>query len=232
MALPFACPSPAPFDPFLTRTRGAEVARDPATIARALDLVRGREVVVATGDGVVTVARAVAPRGLLFDAGPPVAAGDVVAVTDQRGDEYLGFRAVVGAVTTTPEGPVAHVFEPQAVLFYPGRRQPRLEGALGADVVLETTEGLLAARATDVSCGGVGVVLATDAGLAVGVLLAVHFHFPEGAVELPARVRSLVVREADVRVGLQFVGWSDALAFRVRLALDGGGRRAFGEAFH
>jgi hypothetical protein len=210
-----------PFDPFLTHLRGAEVARDPSAIRRAMDAVRDREVVVATDRGAVLVAQIVQPFGLRFDRTAPVNPGERVAISDQRGLEYLGFRAIVGAVVETPDGPVARLFEPREVVLHPGRQQPRLAGALGADVVLETEEGLLAARAVDVSLGGLGVTIATDAGLALGRLLVAHLDFGDGTVSLPARVRSLVARDVDFRVGLQFVSWSDQLADRVQRALEG-----------
>ncbi len=210
------------FDPFLTQLRGAEIARDPKAIRRAIEAIREREVVVATDGGAVLVAEVVHPFGLRFTGRQsPVAAGERVAVSDQRGLEFFGFRAVVGAVVLTPDGVVARLFEPREVVMHPGRQQPRLAGALGADVTLETDEGLLAARAIDVSLGGLGVTVPSDAGLEIGGVLTAHLDFGDGKVRLPAQVRSVVARDAWFRVGLQFVSWSDELADRVQRALAG-----------
>jgi len=205
MSLPFALPEPDGFDPFLNDIPGAEVARDTASVHRALLLLHRQEVLVATADGELFTGRMEEPLALRFSGDFDLGRGDQVAISDQRGIELIGFRATVGAVLVDGGARLARLFVPQVAIFYPGRQHVRIEGDLGADVTLETENDLLNARGLDVSIGGIGVLVSAADGFLVGQTFLVHLTFDGTRVSLPARARSAEVVGDDVRLGLRFL---------------------------
>jgi hypothetical protein len=209
-----------PFDPFLKELVGTEIVGDLDGIRRAVASMVGREVMVAADAGELVVARCTGSLTFSVDA-PAVRfeVGDAVAVTDHRGVQFVGFRATVGAVVRNGDGLVVKLFVPREAVFYPGRRHVRLDGTLGADVVLEYDDQVTVARGVDVSMGGIGVRTDANDGFVIGQVFTVHLNFGDGTLSLPARVRTAVVLGEDVRLGLEFAARNEELERRVRSAL-------------
>lgn len=221
MSLAARAPSPLPFDPFLRELEGAERVADLDGIRRAVDSMLGREVMLATDDGEVVVGRCHEPLCVRVPGDVPVEIGQTVSVTDHRDVQYVAFRAVVGAIQQEAGVRILRLFVPREAFFYPGRRHVRIDGVLGADLILEFDDQLTVARGVDVSMGGIGVRVAASDGFVIGKIFTVHMHFSDGPVSLPARVRTAVVAGDDVRLGLEFAARSEALERRVRSALLG-----------
>ncbi len=212
--------STAPFDPFLQELSGTEVVGDLDGIRRAVASMVGREIMLAADAGDLVVARCTG--SLTFAVDEPVRAfevGDTIAVTDHRGVQFVGFRATVGAIVPSGDGVIVKVFVPREAVFYPGRRHVRLDGTLGADVVLEYEDQVTVARGVDVSMGGIGVRTDADDGFIIGQVFTVHLNFGDGTLSLPARVRTAVVLGEDVRLGLEFAARNEELERRIRSAL-------------
>ena len=209
-----------PFDPFLKELVGTEIVGDLDGIRRAVASMVGREVMVAADAGELVVARCTGALTFSVDA-PAVRfeVGDAVAVTDHRGVQFVGFRATVGAVVRDGDGLVVKLFVPREAVFYPGRRHVRLDGTLGADVVLEYDDQVTVARGVDVSMGGIGVRTDANDGFVIGQVFTVHLNFVDGTLSLPARVRTAVVLGEDVRLGLEFAARNEELERRIRSAL-------------
>jgi hypothetical protein len=209
-----------PFDPFLQELVGTEIVHDLDGIRRAVASMVGREVMIAADAGELTVARCTAALSFFVDA-PAVRfeVGDTVAITDHRGVQFVGFRATVGAVVRDGDGVVVKLFVPREAVFYPGRRHVRLDGTLGADVVLEYDDQVTVARGVDVSMGGIGVRTDANDGFVIGQVFTVHLNFGDGTLSLPARVRTAVVLGEDVRLGLEFAARNEELERRIRSAL-------------
>lgn len=213
-------PTPAGFDPFLRHTEGAEVATDDEGITRALAAVRGCEVVVAcdaagfVGTGVVADHLAIEIHGACR-----LRVGHEVAVSDHRGLRYVGYRAVVGAVYQSNGKDMIRLFTPRSAVFYPGRRHVRLDGALGAHILVEVDDALVPARGIDISMGGLGLVIPHEAGFVVGQSFLVHIRFADCTLTLPAQVRSASVNTRGVRLGVEFAGHNPELYDKIRSAL-------------
>ncbi|MCK6570848.1 PilZ domain-containing protein [Myxococcota bacterium] len=209
-----------PFDPFLQELVGTEIVHDLDGIRRAVASMVGREVMIAADAGELTVARCTGALSFFVDA-PAVRfeVGDTVAITDHRGVQFVGFRATVGAVVREGDGVVVKLFVPREAVFYPGRRHVRLDGTLGADVVLEYDDQVTVARGVDVSMGGIGVRTDANDGFVIGQVFTVHLNFGDGTLSLPARVRTAVVLGEDVRLGLEFAARNEELERRIRSAL-------------
>lgn len=213
-------PTPPGFDPFLRDTDGADVAEDEEGVMRALSAVRSKEVVVAcdaasfVGTGVVSDHLTVEVRGHC-----PVKVGQELAVSDHRGFRYVGYRAVVGAVCPEAGRTILRLFTPRTAVFYPGRRFVRLDGVLGAHITVEVDQELIEAEGVDISMGGVGLIIPSEAGFVVGEAFLVHMRFPDATLSLPAIVRSADVRARQLRLGVEFAGCDAHLQARIRTAL-------------
>ena len=208
-----------PFDPFLQDLGGVESVSDLDSIRRAVASMIGREVMLATHEGDLIVARGVEPLVFQVEGDTPLAVGQTVALTDHRGVQFVGFRATIGAIVQASEGRHVRLFVPREAIFYPGRRHVRIDGTLGADVVLEFDDQVTVARGVDVSMGGVGVRTAASDGFIIGQIFTVHLHFGDGSLSIPARVRTAMVLGEDVRLGLEFAARNDELERRLRAAL-------------
>ncbi len=213
-------PTPPGFDPFLRHTEGAEVADDEDGIARALAAVKGREVVIACDEASYVGTAMAADHLTLEVTGPcPLRVGHEIAVSDHRGLRWVGYRAVVGAVYRENGKQMLRLFTPLTAVFYPGRRHVRLDGALGAHIVIEVDDELVPARGADISMGGLGLVLPHDCGFVVGQSFTVHVRFADCTLTLPAQVRSASVSTTGVRLGVEFAGHHPELHEKIRRAL-------------
>ncbi len=213
-------PTPPGFDPFLRDRDGAELATDSAGISRGVDSMLGREVVVAVEEAEwAGTARMDAPLTLRFSGPCPVRTGQQIAVSDHRGLRYVGMRARVRALYREGRHVVARLEAPDGVLFYPGRGEVRLDGTLGASVVLEFDDELVPARGVDISASGVGLLIPALAGFVTGAGFTVHMRFADDCIELPAIVRSAHVVDDSIRLGVEFAGHHPLLESRVRQAL-------------
>lgn len=209
------------FDPFLRDLPHAEVLRTPAAIRRAIDALAGREVMVGGADGQLSLARLEEPLALVYEGPCPLVVGQEVAVSDHRGLRYVGFRAVVGAVFCgAHERPTARLFMPRQAVFYPGRRHRRLDGVLGASVLIEYEDAMVPARGLDLSMAGVGLLIDEADGFVMGQDFRVHLKFHDEMVTIPARVRSATVLSQGVRLGVEFLAHDEVLASRFLAALD------------
>jgi hypothetical protein len=205
------------FDPFLRDVRGAEVLRAPGDLSRAVARLVGREVLVAGDGGRVEVARLVGPLTLRFEVPCPFAEGEAVALTDHRGLRYTGVRTTISSVFMAEGAPTARLRVPSIAVFYPGRRDVRLEGDLGARIELDHDGVRTPARALDISMGGIGVQIDVADGFVTGQVFTVCLDFGDGELQLPARVRSAVVDGDAIRLGVEFAAHAavDALSRRL-----------------
>jgi hypothetical protein len=219
---PVPGPSTDGFDPFLHSIEDAELASDPETVHHVLRRMTGREVMVGTLSGQVVVARLVGATTLEFDRPPPITPDEEVAVTDHRtlpdgSAQYLGFRALVGGIERTGKGWVARTFLPRQCYLHPGRSHARLDFGLEAELEIELENERVPARGVDVSPGGLGVRVPAEFGFLTGRKLRVHFRFSDQIIQVPAEVRSAVMRDEGetVRLGLQFLRYSPELEERL-----------------
>jgi hypothetical protein len=207
----------------LRSNKGAESVRELDAICRGLESMLHRDVLLASPDGAISVARCEGP--LVFIVAAPgfrgaISAGDSLAVSDHRGVQYVGFHAVVAQVEGLDDGSDrVTVLRPAEALFYPGRRHVRLDGALGAEVELGMEGRRTRASGVDVSMGGIGVRIPLDEGFVIGQVFTVHLDFGGVRVALPARVRTALVVDGEIRLGLEFAGRSEGLEHRVLEAL-------------
>ncbi|MFZ4735362.1 MAG: PilZ domain-containing protein [Bradymonadia bacterium] len=222
-ALALSPVTPSPFDPFLRSTEGAESVRELDAICRGLESMLHRDVLLASPDGVICVARCEGPLAFVVPAPglrASVSAGDSLAISDHRGVQYVGFHAVVAQVERLDDGGArVTVLRPAEALFYPGRRHLRLDGALGAEVELGMEGRRTRATGVDVSMGGIGVRIPLDEGFVIGQIFTVHLDFGGARVALPARVRTALVVDGEIRLGLEFAGRSEGLEHRLLDAL-------------
>lgn len=219
MNLAPAQPTLAPFDPFLRQVEGAEQVTDTDSIRRAVGSMVGREVMLATDAGELVVASGLEPLAFRVADEVELTIGQAVALTDHRDVQFVGFRAVIGAIQRDEDGRVVRLFVPREAVFFPGRRHVRIDGALGADVVLEWEDQVTVARGVDVSMGGIGVRTDVRDGFCIGQIFTVHLHFGDRSLSLPARVRTAVVLGEDVRLGLEFAARHEEFERRIRAAL-------------
>lgn len=209
------------FDPFLHDVRGAEVLEDAAGLGLATQRLVGREVLVAGDGGRVEVAVMSGPQSLRLSGPCPFAEGEPIAITDHNGLRYTGLRTAVATFRDTAGGAVIRLRAPSVAVFYPGRRHVRLSGDLGARIELDCEGGPIDARALDISMGGVGLSVSREDGFVIGETFDVCLHLDDGVLRLPARVRSAVVFDDEVRLGVEFAAHApvERLSRRLHAAL-------------
>ncbi len=203
------------FDPFLRELEGAEVATDTASMERALRFLTAKELVVASGDGRLEVGFLQDPRHLEFQRCPFFPGSDL-ALSDHQGIHYVGVRVRAAHQL----GEVLFLEPPQMAVFFPGRRQLRLDGALGAQAILECENELIPARAIDLSMGGMGLRIALGE-YQIAQELIIHLQIREQSFSLPAQIRNVRRDEEEIRLGLQFGIHSEALSSMIREAVRG-----------
>jgi hypothetical protein len=208
-----------PFDPFLREVTGAEVVTDLDSIRRAVARMVGREIMLATDDGDLIVARGIEALTVRIEDDVDLVVGQTIALTDHRDVQFVGFKATIGALQREVDHRIVRLFVPREAVFYPGRKHVRIDGTLGADVVLEFDDQVTVARGVDVSMGGIGVRTDAQDGFVIGQVFTVHMHFGDRSLSLPARVRTAVVLGEDVRLGLEFAARNEEFERRVRGAL-------------
>ncbi len=220
MTLPARPVSPLPFDPFLREVEGAERVTDLDGVRRAVSTLLGREVMVGTDGAELLIARCIEPLTLRMEQLADIRPGTTVAVSDHRGVQFVGFRAAVGSVVHEAGATLLRLFVPSEAYFYPGRRYVRIDGAMGADVVLEYDDQIMPARTMDVSMGGIGLRIPASDGFVIGQVFIVHLNFSDATLSLSARVRTAVVEGEEVRLGLEFAARSPMLEERIRSVLS------------
>ncbi|MCA9539130.1 MAG: PilZ domain-containing protein [Myxococcales bacterium] len=207
------------FDPFLFDLPGADEADDPVTLSQVANGLVRHEVMIAVDSGVIETGEMVSRLVVRLAPDTRVRHGDGVAVSFHEGYRYTGFRTSVVLVEETEGGLMASLRAPERVVFSPGRQHLRLDGVLGARVMLEVDDALFPARGLDLSMGGLGVMIAEVDAASVHSPLLVHLAFPDDRLTLEAHVRSARSDGEDVRLGIEFVEPPASLLRRINAAL-------------
>ncbi|MFN3201756.1 MAG: PilZ domain-containing protein [Bradymonadia bacterium] len=210
------------FDPFLHNVDGAEQSREPLVVQRILAALEGKEVLLAVDDGRLEVVRYQGPLTLIPEGPFSIGLGQPVSISYHRELRYAAFRSRVQST----EGGQLRLERPAQVIFWPGRESIRVDSTLGAQITLEHDGDLYPAQGLDISMGGVGVKVTGPEALGAGETLVVHLSFDQEQLQLPAHVRSVHQSGEYKRLGLEFGAASDALAVRIRHALQYGTARA------
>ncbi|MSP73848.1 MAG: PilZ domain-containing protein [Myxococcales bacterium] len=216
-----------PLDPFLRRLDGVETVRHRDAVNRAALIVVGRAVTIGTDSGDLRTGHCTELMNFRVEGSGSLEVGETVSITYPRGSQFFGLRAAVASSTRDGEAEVVRVFAPREAYIFPGRQHVRLEGTLGAKVVLKVEDLEIEARGIDVSTGGlgvsvggIGVLIPAADGFVIGHSFDVRLDFGDEVISLEAKVRTAVVEGDSVRLGMEFVSRSEALEARILSAVS------------